>query len=252
MPPKRKGKADPKKGKKAKTEPKIKLMYFGGRGLAEVPRMLLHAAEVEFEDVRLTSEEFATLSKEGKISNKNFGRLPLLSVDDTAIGQSGPISRYLAKKYGWFGSSLEDEAEIDNLCECIKEIMDLWRKCWPYGAKLSDEDKKKAFDTFFDTPAEHKDDRSNRQLPWILQNIEEMVGDDGFSFGGSPSLADVYLYNLLGEHDASLGEAGEPFNNKAKTDKAVEASPKIKKIIETFKAHGGIEKYLESRPKNAF
>ena len=43
--------------------PTYKLIYFHSRGLAEVTRYLFAAAGVKYEDVRLTSEEWAEIKK---------------------------------------------------------------------------------------------------------------------------------------------------------------------------------------------
>ena len=45
------------------TKPKI--VYFDARGLAEPSRLILHHADVEFDDVRLSNEEWLAL-KSGK------------------------------------------------------------------------------------------------------------------------------------------------------------------------------------------
>lgn len=56
----------------------MKLYYFDGYGRAESIRMLLSHAKQEFEDIRLSKEEFAPLKAEGKFE---FGQLPGLEID---------------------------------------------------------------------------------------------------------------------------------------------------------------------------
>ena len=41
--------------------PKIKLTYFNNKGLAEFSRLVLAQAGVEYEDVRITQDEWQTL-----------------------------------------------------------------------------------------------------------------------------------------------------------------------------------------------
>ena len=43
-----------------------KLTYFKARGRAEVPRMIFAKAKVEYEDVRVSSDEFKEKMKERK------------------------------------------------------------------------------------------------------------------------------------------------------------------------------------------
>ena len=87
----------------------IKLTYFNLRGRAELARLILAQAEVEYEDKRIQREEWPTL-KQGKThnifhlpQNENntdlpFGQLPALEIDGKTISQSMTIARYLAKR----------------------------------------------------------------------------------------------------------------------------------------------------------
>ncbi len=71
----------------------MKLYYFDIYGRAEPARLLLTHSGVEFEDVRLTGEEFgALLGEEGKVK---YGQLPLLERDGKFYAQTHAILRYL-------------------------------------------------------------------------------------------------------------------------------------------------------------
>jgi len=73
--------------------PKYKLIYFNSRGRAEPIRMIFAHCEVDFEDKRVTSDEW----KEMKPSIP-FHQLPALEVDGKVIvGQSMAIARYVAR-----------------------------------------------------------------------------------------------------------------------------------------------------------
>ena len=56
----------------------MKLYYFDIYGKAEAIRMLLNHAKVEFEDCRISKEEFAKMKEEGKLE---FGQLPVVEHD---------------------------------------------------------------------------------------------------------------------------------------------------------------------------
>ena len=77
------------------------------RGLAEVPRTLLHTAGQPFEDVRLKRDEFDSLKGSGDLK-KNLNRVPILNHNGEVFGQSGAINRYLAQKFGMFGSDAKE------------------------------------------------------------------------------------------------------------------------------------------------
>ena len=70
-----------------------KLTYFnfdGGRG--EPVRIALHAADIEFEDERLSFEQFSEMRH-----STPFNALPVLSVDGADITQSNSLLRYVGK-----------------------------------------------------------------------------------------------------------------------------------------------------------
>lgn len=75
-----------------------KLTYFdfnGGRG--EPIRIALHAAGIEFEDVRWSFPEFAE-----KRQVFRFSAVPALEIDGAVITQSNAISRYVGKMAGLY------------------------------------------------------------------------------------------------------------------------------------------------------
>ncbi|VDL82003.1 unnamed protein product [Nippostrongylus brasiliensis] len=91
---------------------KYKLTYFNGRGLAEAARQLFILADQEYEDVRLTREEFAALKP-----NLPFGQVPVLEIDGHEIAQSKTICRYLANIFGFAGKDAVESAIIDSLAD---------------------------------------------------------------------------------------------------------------------------------------
>ena len=113
----------------------LKLCYFNGRGLAETSRMILAVAGAEYEDFRyplevidwatfnMVREEFNKDKAEGKLE-KSMGKVPFLVVNDgveTTLSQSKSIERYLARRFGFMGGSDLEAAQIDSLCECIRD-----------------------------------------------------------------------------------------------------------------------------------
>merc|ERR1712045_637536 len=75
--------------------PKIKLTYFNAEGRAELTRMILAQAGVEFEDVRLTREEWAAMKP-----TSPWNQLPLLEYDGKKMVQSIAIARFLLESMG--------------------------------------------------------------------------------------------------------------------------------------------------------
>jgi len=79
----------------------IKLIYFGIAGKAEAIRLALNYAEIEFEDVKITREEFMKMKESGELM---FGQVPALKVTNkksakppALLTQSAAILRFIAK-----------------------------------------------------------------------------------------------------------------------------------------------------------
>ncbi len=78
--------------------PSYKLTYFdfdGGR--AEPIRIAFHAAGIEFEDDRLSFQEFGEMRQ-----STRFNAVPVLEIDGAAITQSNAIGRYVGKMTGLY------------------------------------------------------------------------------------------------------------------------------------------------------
>jgi len=75
-----------------------KLTYFdfdGGR--AEPIRIAFHAAGIEFEDDRLSFQEFGEMRQ-----STRFNAVPVLEIDGAAVTQSNAICRYVGKTAGLY------------------------------------------------------------------------------------------------------------------------------------------------------
>ncbi|VDO98786.1 unnamed protein product [Soboliphyme baturini] len=71
--------------------PTYKLYYFDGRGRAELCRILLAYGNIEYEDVRVSSEEWTKLKP-----TMPMGQLPVLERDGDMLCKSPVIARFLA------------------------------------------------------------------------------------------------------------------------------------------------------------
>uniref|UniRef100_A0A915K820 glutathione transferase n=1 Tax=Romanomermis culicivorax TaxID=13658 RepID=A0A915K820_ROMCU len=74
-----------------------KLCYFNVRGKAEGIRYIFAQAGVDFEDHRVSHDEWPKLKP-----NTPMGQLPVLHIDNKVLCQSMAIARYIAKEYGKF------------------------------------------------------------------------------------------------------------------------------------------------------
>ena len=70
----------------------MKLYYFDVYARAEPLRMALSYAKVDYEDIRVTREQFAKMKEEGKLE---FGQLPVIEKDGKFFGQSSSLLRFI-------------------------------------------------------------------------------------------------------------------------------------------------------------
>ncbi len=98
--------------------PTYKLTYFdfdGGRG--EPVRIALHAAGIEFEDERLSFEEF------GKVRHSlRFSSLPVLEIDGSIVTQSNAISRYVGKMAGLYPEDALQALYCDEVLDALEDV----------------------------------------------------------------------------------------------------------------------------------
>ena len=219
----------------------MKLTYFNGKGMAETSRILLAAANVDYEDFRyplkinswatydFTRDEFDKDKADGKLW-KSMGKVPFLEVDGKTICQSKAIERYIASRYDLMGSDLEDSAVIDSYCECLRDFKTT------YHNEKKKPDKEVAMNKWFNELLVNKLE--------VFDSIVSNKGSDmsGYAVGGKLSLADVSIYTFLVEY----------FDNTEGVLKAYENCPKLKAIVKTVGENKKIKKWIETRPTGSY
>jgi glutathione S-transferase len=89
-----------------------RLHYFPFRGRGEQIRLLFHALEIPFDDVRLDRAAFGELRGAGRL---DFGSLPLLEDGDFSLVQGPAIMAYVGVQHGVRPAALRDAARCDAL-----------------------------------------------------------------------------------------------------------------------------------------
>lgn len=119
-----------------------KLMYFdfdGGRG--ETIRIALHAAGIDFEDIRWSFPEFSE-----KRYDARFNAVPVLEIDGAAVTQSNGLSRYAGKLAGLYP---EDDLQALYCDEALGVVEDTYHYIVrTFG--LQDDELKKAREKLVD------------------------------------------------------------------------------------------------------
>ena len=218
-----------------------KLNYFNARGLVENIRYLFALSHTEYTDFRypltvidmsqflMEKPEFDRDRDEGKLL-KSLNKLPFLQVDGNngthIICQSKSIERYLATEFGFMGEDNLEKAQIDSICECVRDLKEM------YKSLKRDINKDEKIKEWFSIT-----------LPEKLGLLENILGDNfGFSVGNKTSLADITLYTFIYEF----------FDNKQSAFNACLNNTKILRIVEKINILPEIIDWRETRPDTMF
>ncbi len=93
-------------------ENRYKIVYFNGRGKAEVSRLLFHLVDQHFEDVRIERQDWPSYKP-----HMPFGQVPILEITNGSevivLAQSAAIGRFLANKFNLAGKTDLERARVD-------------------------------------------------------------------------------------------------------------------------------------------
>ncbi|PAA86305.1 hypothetical protein BOX15_Mlig021791g1 [Macrostomum lignano] len=161
---------------------KPKLYYFGVRGRGELIRLVFAAGKIDFEDIRLTKEQWAEQKK-----NSPTGVMPFVDTGDKSKGllaQSGAIARYYAKKAGLMGSNDWEYYLVERaMCQLDDIFMELVK------FMMAPEDKKP------DLLKEFQAEKGPKLLSGLVDFLKQAGGQ--YFAGKSLSLADLGCLNIL-------------------------------------------------------
>lgn len=215
----------------------MKLVYFNARGLAETSRMLLAVAGQDYEDFRFPFKivdmsifkferpEFDAAKAKGELAG-SLHKLPALHVDGVTIGQSKAIERYLARRFGMMGSNELEAAQIDAICEYVKDFKSDYQSV----RKCQEEEKPEKSKIWFE-----------KTLPEKLGALDAIVGKK-YAVGNSLSLADITLYNFLVHF----------FDNTEGAKGALDTTENIKTVVENTAQHEALQEWIRTRPVTDF
>ena len=158
---------------------KPRLIYFdlpGSRG--EECRLALHAAGVDFEDVRIARAEWPALKPKTP-----FGSLPILEwPGQPPIAHSLAIMTLIGRKFGLHPTDEFQAARHEGLMEYVEEMR---HKVAP-TLRISDEAQKKAA----------REELAKDAIPQWGKIVEGQLGDGPFIAGDKLCVADFKLYIL--------------------------------------------------------
>jgi len=166
---------------------KYTLNYFQGPGRAEAIRIMFHAAGVDFNDNRMSREEWL----ENKPDARRFPlhQMPTLEVDDNVICQSSAIGRFVARELGFYGNNSLEQAVIDEVCETLHDLgLELIKIIF---AGHDDETKKTKLEEFYAS------EKYKLLMGFISKTLKRHNDGKAFITGEKLSLADFNLVGIL-------------------------------------------------------
>eukprot|EP00037_Helgoeca_nana_P014353 m.133974 g.133974 ORF g.133974 m.133974 type:complete len:256 (+) comp22512_c0_seq1:119-886(+) len=159
-------------------EPPV-LYHWDSKGKAYIARLLMAESGLDYQMVRLGVDcDFATEIKQ----HTPFGQAPFLTHGPLKIGQSGAISRYIAKIGGLSGGSDADFAMSEMLLCEADDILAILA-----GAKYRNGNTAKAWDAALD-----------EQLPPHYANLEKLLRPGARCFTAvGPCAGDIAIFAAL-------------------------------------------------------
>ena len=194
------------------------LFYFNVKALAEPLRFLFAYGGIEYEDVRVTRDEWPALKP-----TMPMGQMPVLEVDGKRVHQSISMARYLAKQVNLSGADPWEDLQIDIVVDTINDFR---LKIAVVSYEPEDEIKEKKMITLV-----------NEVIPFYLEKLETIVKDNNGHFAlGKLTWADIYFAGIL-----------DYLNYMCKKD-LIENYPGLKALVESVYAIDAIKAWMEKRP----
>ncbi len=176
---------------------KIKLIYFNFPfWRAEISRISLFYGDIPFEDVRISSDDFAHVKISGTLRDGTViptKALPCLSVDGVSFCQTGAIARFCGKLSGLY----PNENNVD--CALIDQVIDICTditNCISYPINTEGEVNQRSFrESLFE-----KDGKLSKNLSSLESVVEEQnckTKNALFFIGDNLSVGDLAVWGIV-------------------------------------------------------
>jgi glutathione S-transferase len=155
---------------------------------AEVSRIALHIGNIEFNDIRVTRDEFIRAKETGKLDNGTiipFHQFPCLIIENEVFAQTAGIARYCGKLSGLYPKKNDVLGlKIDQFLDLMTDITVL---IFNVGRNENPEQKKIKRKEFFNT-------EFNRKLKMLETNISD---DSRYIIKDNFNIADIALWSFV-------------------------------------------------------
>ena len=169
----------------------LKLIYFDlPFWRAEVSRLSLYIANIEFDDVRIiTDEEKNYLNENGKLKDGTlipFRQLPVLVINGQSVAQTGGIARICGKISGMYPEDIIEAGKVDQIIDAVTDINEMLNP----SMRENDPIKKRAM----------RFELTNNDLPKYFGYLEDLLNANNSHWfvGDKMTVADIAVWSLLG------------------------------------------------------
>lgn len=201
------------------------LYYLPMRARAEPIRMILHYANIPYNDVTITFSQWP--EHKARLDICPLGQLPTLQLPSGEfIAQSGTITRFVAKMGGLYPSDPVEAARGDMVHEMAQDMnaINAILNFWPRLGDAYEQHKESYF----------------RNLPRHAAYAESLLGDQYYFGGSQPHFGDFSLFHVF---DASLTVEPSCLKSFAKLQRWVHAmqnTPRLKSYLQQRQTVGNL------------
>src|SRR5512138_2217924 len=210
------------------------LVYFAARGRAELIRLVLAEAGVEYDEhpvgrgtplVNGRPTDFAALKASGELP---FEAVPVWEEPGGfRLAQSLAILNHVGRTHGLGGRTPVEAAQIDQWLGAYEDVRAELRKLTPMPAE-----HRAAF------RAELRTSVLPRWLGWLDRLLRKNRDGAGFTVGDGPTVADLALYYLLEVvRDNGMGEAIDRYPALAAFAQRIASRPRIAAYLASPRRH---------------
>jgi len=195
---------------------KVEFLYFNLHGIGIIPRLVMAAGGIKFEDTRVTFPEgWPELKK-----TLPLGQVPVLRTNGLVINQSNAIINWAVRNGDLPKLCCEETSKSDMVAETCREIVDIVRNAATAAMHAGDMNK---MDELNAKCREIATEKLIEQLPKIKTILNHVKAGEDSIVQGKLSLGDLYLLSLrllcddFGKQDAFPSSALSICENLRKT-----------------------------------
>ena len=210
----------------------IKIIYFDlPFWRAEISRLPLFIANIDFEDFRPSDDEWDYAKENGKMKDGikiPFSELPVLSINGESVAQTMAIARICGKLGGMYPEDIVEAGKVDQIVVAVENINALLSP----SMKESDPLKKKAM----------RKELTSNELPTYFGYLQDILSANSSEWfvGENMTIADLAVWSLLGwiasgVIDDISAEVIQPFEGLVKLYNQINKNPRVKEWkIQTY------------------